>query len=316
VTVARDTGSGAAPFAAPPLRALAGLIMREVGGRPLWAWLAGALGALLLAYGATLPLRTLWRRSIAAMPKERTQAHRSLRPAMIILPKGKFLMGSPPEAGFDHERPQHEVEIAAPFAMSETEVTQAQYQAVMEKNPSNYKDAGNAAQRPVESVSWLDAIEYCNRLSDAEKLERCYEGEGEKVAWKQGLRCKGYRLPTEAEWEYAARGGQPNQTYAGSDKVDDVAKINERSTYQVKSQKPNQWGLHDMSGNVWEWVWDWYQDSYKGAAPKDPTGPAGGTRRVFRGGSFSFDLRVAYRYRSPPGFRSLDLGFRIARSYP
>jgi sulfatase modifying factor 1 len=203
--------------------------------------------------------------------------------------------------------------------MSETEVTQAQYQAVMGRNPSYHSRDREAADFPVENVSWFDAVEYCNALSQREGRTACYQVQDHNVTWPKA--CNGYRLPTEAEWEYAARAGKPTE-YAGANDVKEVAWIGRNSggrPHRVGTRNANAWGLHDMSGNVWEWVWDWHADSYTGAATTDPRGPSDGAYRVLRGGAFLFgavDARVAYRYRFGPTYRDGDAGFRLARSYP
>jgi len=273
----------------------------------------------------TLPLAFIYRESVAAMPKEKVTSLRELRPTMLVLPTGKFQMGrapDDPDKTYDDELPQHEVEISQRFGLSETEVTQGQYQAVMGSNPSEFKDKEDSAQRPVENVSWLDAVAYCNKLSELEGLPKCYEVSGEQVKWRRGLDCEGYRLPTEAEWEYAARADE-GTIYSGSNKPKEVAWFGEElqkgSTHAVKGLKANQWGLHDLSGNVYEWVWDEWGE-YQAGAQKDPTGPLrGGSRRVLRGGSWGSGargVRVAFRGWVAPGFRYLYLGFRLARSYP
>jgi formylglycine-generating enzyme required for sulfatase activity len=143
------------------------------------------------------------------------------------------------------------------------------------------------------------------------------------VKWPQGVDCRGYRLPTEAEWEYAARADE-GTVYAGSNKAEDVAwfsKNSEGETHEVKSKEklPNQWGLYDLSGNVMEWVWDEY-GPYKAESSKNPVGPLlDGSRRVYRGGSWddvAGRVRVAYRSRLAPGYGGWYLGFRLVRSYP
>jgi formylglycine-generating enzyme required for sulfatase activity len=271
-----------------------------------------------------LPWYAMWRQSQKEYRQPSVQSA-PLRPVMLVLPKGKFLMGSPANDAdsLTHERPQHEVEIRQGFAMSETEVTQEQYQAVMGNNPSHFKDRKNWQQHPVEKVSWLDAVEYCNKLSEAEEKEPCYQIEDEQVKWAKGLACKGYRLPTESEWEYAAR-AEEGTTYSGSNRAEDVGWFGEEletgSTHEVKGKKPNQWGLYDMSGNVWEWVWDVHSGGYKEGVQVDPTGPlVGGSDRVSRGGSWNAPagrLRVAARGWNDPGSRFLSQGFRLSRSYP
>ena len=297
--------------------------MMDEGGQLRWPRATQGLGYGLLALSMLLPWYAMWRQSQKEYRQPSVQSA-PLRPVMLVLPTGKFLMGSPAndaESFFD-ERPQHEVEIRQGFAMSETEVTQEQYQAVMGSNPSFYKDSKNWQQHPVEDVSWLDAVQYCNKLSVAEEKEPCYQIEGDLVKWAKGLACKGYRLPTEAEWEYAAK-AEEGTTYAGSNLAEDVGWFGEgvgSSTHEVKGKKPNQWGLYDMSGNVWEWVWDESSDPYKEGVQVDPIGPLlGGSLRGARGGSWSFGeqrLRVAARGRRDPGDRYQHVGFRLSRSYP
>jgi len=244
-----------------------------------------------------------------------------LVPKMMPIRAGRFPMGSEDSGPYSSEKPQRWVSITVPFLLSETEVTQAQYQAVMGKNPSDFSKEADSPQRPVVSVSWFDAVEYCNRLSEHEGLPRCYEISGDKVKWPKKQACTGYRLPTEAEWEYAARAGQDTE-YAGSSNLEEVAWYNRNSsnqTHQVRRKKANHWGLHDMSGNVEEWVWDWYAGSYEGAASKDPTGPENGDYRVLRGGAWSSEAvyaRVADRNRFAPSIRYRRVGFRLARSNP
>jgi formylglycine-generating enzyme required for sulfatase activity len=152
---------------------------------------------------------------------------------------------------------------------------------------------------PVIHVSWNDAVAYCE--------------------WLSGKTGKKYRLPTEAEWEYAARGGQQSKhyKYAGSDELGDVAWYNENSgmkTHMVGGKKANELGLYDMSGNVLEWCQDWYGD-YSSASQTNPTGASTGTRRVLRGGSWGYpdwNCRVSYRYFNSPTYRNINLGFRLA----
>ncbi len=295
----------------------------EIGSEPWWSWPARGVGMLLIVAAIGGPVWLVHRWSVKAMPRERrveapAEESAQLRPKMLVLPVGEFRMGSQALAD---EQPIHPVRISKPFAISETEVTQGQYQAVMGGNPSEFKDgADNWERRPVEQVSWLDAVNYCNRLSDKEGLSPCYVVQGAEVKW-EGLGCRGYRLPTEAEWEYAARADETTE-YAGADRLDEVAWYggnSEGRTHPVGSKKANAWFLRDMSGNVWEWVWDWYAENYKEAGRQDPTGPAGGSQRVVRGGSWSSvagNARVANRGRAAPGYRVSNVGFRLARSYP
>ena len=174
---------------------------------------------------------------------------------------------------------------------------------------------------PVTCVSWYDAVAYCNWKSQTEGLTPCYSGSGSSTTCN--FFANGYRLPTEAEWEYAARGGENSRgyTYSGSNSADEVAWYTNNSgnkTHQVGQKKVNEMGLYDMSGNVWEWCNDWYDPSYYGSSPgQNPRGPSSGSSRVVRGGSW-FDkpylLRCAYRYRlNPVNGYNLN-GFRCVRT--
>ena len=241
-----------------------------------------------------------------------------VRPKMIRVPKGAFTMGSPTsEVGRNGDETQHSVTLTVDFAMAETEVTQRQYRNLMGNNPSYF--VGD--ELPVEKVSWLDAVAYCNALSVKENLPPCYQIAGANVLWQDGVKCTGYRLPTEAEWEYAARA--PTTTlYAGSNNVDDVAWYSSgagNTTHPVKTKMANGRGLYDLSGNVFEWLWDLYLPNYETLTPVDPMGPSSGADRVVRGGSWGYTAvgaRVAYRDRFAPTIRSQGLGIRPTRSYP
>ncbi len=199
--------------------------------------------------------------------------------------------------------------------MGKTEITQGQWNKTMGGNPSNFKGCGNDC--PVETVSWVDAIQFCNRLSDKSGLRRCYNG----TSWSQN--CTGYRLPTEAEWEYAARAGSTTR-FAGGESdsaLDSMGWYDENSgmkTHPVGRKRANTWGLYDMHGNVWEWVWDRY-GYYPSGSVTDPVGPAGGSSRVFRGGNWSNDAgrcRSARRLYYAPSDRSSGVGFRLVRAAP
>ena len=216
---------------------------------------------------------------------------------LVLIPAGKFLMGRPgDEAGRDEdEGPQREVIISKPFYMSLYEVTQDQYEAVMGAKPSKFADAA----KPVESVSWEDAIEFCKKLS---------RRTSQAVA-----------LPTEAQWEYACRAGSKTRFSSGDDdrQLSTYARYGQSGdagTTPVGSRKPNAWGLYDMHGNVWEWCADWYAGSYVNAPAQDPTGPILGQSRVLRGGSWvntSDGCRCATRNRSAPDVRYNGIGFRV-----
>jgi sulfatase modifying factor 1 len=237
---------------------------------------------------------------------------------MVLVPGGTFIMGSPAdEAGRSNDEAQHQVSLSA-FFMSTTEVTQAQYRAAMGTNPSHFK--GDSL--PVECVSWYDAVAFCNKLSEREGLPKVYVINGTNVTadWS----AKGYRLPSEAEWEYAAKGGGASGTlavdavYAGSANLNDVAWYSDNSggtTHPVGQKRANALGLYDMSGNVIEWCWDIY-GNYSGGSQLDPEGASSGGDRVDRGGSWvggSRSLRSANRSHGGLGGGSDALGFRLVR---
>jgi formylglycine-generating enzyme required for sulfatase activity len=219
---------------------------------------------------------------------------------MAPIPGGTFLMGSIAGQGNANERPQRQVSLGG-FSIGKYEVTQAEYEAVMGSNPSNFK--GGAL--PVETASWLDAVEFCNRLSQAANLTPAYTISGATVTWNRG--ANGYRLPTEAEWEYAC--GEWIDGWLGGNSG--------RITHPVGQLAPNRYGLHDMVGNVQEWCWDWY-GGYGRDAQSNPQGPASGTTRVRRGHGFQSAGRLLATNRDygVPREKTNTTGFRIARSGP
>ncbi len=237
---------------------------------------------------------------------------------MVYVEGGTFLMGDSWGDGFSDELPVHSVQIDG-FYMSKYEITQAQYREVMGTNPSLF--VGD--NRPVESISWLDAVKFCNELSSREKLELCYTINPYYVGEVYcDFNSNGYRLPTEAEWEYAARGGNQTQwyKYSGSNNLDDVAWYYYNSgsqTAEVGLKQPNELGIYDMSGNVSEWCWDWYDLNYYGNTPlSNPTGPENGTNRVLRGGGFKdfvWYVRVVRRASNYPSSRANTIGFRVVK---
>jgi len=237
----------------------------------------------------TLPYRP------PASPRELTN---SLGIAFVLIPSGFFMMGS--TTGNPNEQPVHQVRISTAFYLGQYEVTQAQWQAVMGKNPSSFKGDPNL---PVESVSWEDVQEFIRRLNARESGGR-------------------YRLPTEAEWEYAARAGSTTAySFGDRQRFGDYAwfLLNSGGTTHPVGQKlANAWGLYDMHGNVWEWVQD-VNGAYASAPFTDPLGPPLGSDRVFRGGAFSSDARgcrSASRSRTKPERRNVFLGFRLLRTVP
>ncbi len=225
-----------------------------------------------------------------------------------LIPAGEFMMGSPAtESDRKDDETQHRVSITKPFYLGVTEVTQEQYQEVMGTNPSEAdRDELKGPQNPVETVSWADAVEFCRKLSAMP---------AEKTAGHV------YRLPTEAEWEYACRSGTTTAYSFGDDapRLGDYGWFEGNSdskTHPVGEKKPNAWGLYDMHGNVLEWCQDWYGDYPSGSAT-DPTGATSGSLRVDRGGGWSPDAgscRSAYRSWDTPVIRGNDLGFRVLRS--
>lgn len=246
----------------------------------------------------------------------------SYRPKLLRIKARTFQMGSADNDrdGYPNERPQHEVKLSRDYLMMETEVTQGQYRQAMETPPLEgvCASAGVGDDLPMVCVSWVDAARYANRLSELEEQAPCYQIAGETVRWP-AAGCAGYRLPTEAEWEYAARGGQ-SYPYAGSSNVDEVAWYQANSGGKlntVKTKRANGYKLYDLSGSVWEWVWDQY-GPYVDGSQIDPKGPSIGVDRVLRGGSWVYSgfARVAYRAGVNPGSRNRSQGFRLVRSYP
>ena len=288
----------------------------------------------------------------------------------VLVPAETFTMGSPSnELGRASDEAQHAVTITRSFYLKATEVTQAQWRAVAQSSvassprappwsrpsPSYFPSCGDEC--PVEWVNWYEAVAYVNALSVLEGLPECYtltgcngndpgsDMECTGVVFV-GLGCTGYRLPTEAEWEYAARagtttafwnggitttgcpepsldavgwyGGNSMVAYSGAYSGSLCAGSGTYGTHPVAQKPANAWGLYDVHGNVWEWAHDWY-GSYPAGASTDPAGPGTGSTRVRRGGSWSNDAlicRSANRNRNTPGYRYNDLGLRPARSSP
>jgi formylglycine-generating enzyme required for sulfatase activity len=231
---------------------------------------------------------------------------------MIFVEGGTFSMGS--YNGGDNEKPRHQVTVS-PFSIGKYEVTQKEWQEVMGDNSSKWK----GDNLPVEKVSWYDAIVYCNKRSIKEGLKPCYSGSGKNTTcdWT----ANGYRLPTEAEWEYAARGGNKSKdyTYSGSNDLDAVAWCDGNSrnkTHEVGTKNSNELGIYDMSGNVREWCWDSY-GSYLSDSQNNPKGANKRSNPVVRGGSWYYIAqccRIGYRSKNNPDNRDSNIGFRVLRA--
>ena len=227
---------------------------------------------------------------------------------------GTFVMGNPNATGADAGT--REIELTHSFYISTTEITQKLYQIVLNENPSTGKDES----LPVTNVSWYDAIRFANALSAYEGFEECYQIREEEVVFPKGLECSGYRLPTEAEWEYAAKARQ-RYVFSGGTRWSRLVWTAENSddeVHYVAQKLPNAFGLYDMSGNVWEWVWDIHAP-YDQSETIDPLGAKEGVYRIRRGGSFQEELnyaRVDVRYSAHPNYISLEQGFRLVRTAP
>jgi formylglycine-generating enzyme required for sulfatase activity len=227
---------------------------------------------------------------------------------MIKIEGGTFQMGDKDNG------PIHSVTVTS-FSISKYDIMQGEWKAVMGNNPSGCTGDLNC---PVEQVSWNDSVDYCNKRSVKEGLTPCYSGTGNNIQcdWS----ANGYRLPTEAEWEYAARAGTTTTYYWGDDSsvIGKYAWTSGNSgctTHTVGEKLPNGWGLYDMSGNVWQWCWDWYGD-YPAGSQTDYRGAASGLYRVDRGGSWYYVASVAssaYRGGSDPSDRGSAVGFRVVR---
>jgi len=261
---------------------------------------------------------------------------------LVRLEPGRFLMGSPEsEIGRkESEGPQHWVTISRPFFLGETEVTQDLWARVMGNNPAAFRGCGLTC--PVQNISWSEALVFCNRLSEMEGLSPCYRTVAESP--EEVSDCTGYRLPTEAEWEYAARAGRatmpeitetecgPDEnlqavawycgnsavTYADCVSLADAGGPTCAGVHPARTKPANPWGLYDMQGNVFEWVWD-REGPYPGAAATDPRGPETGAQRMMRGGSWralARHCRAANRRANSPDYRMSVIGLRLARNAP
>lgn len=277
------------------------------------------------ALGACTPTPKI---ATTATPEPAPEEIEPIVPEMILVEAGSFQMGS--TSGRPNEQPVHSVHITRPFYVAKYAMTFEEYDLFCDDTVgiSRPRDGGRGrGAQPLSGVDWYDAVAYCNWLSEKEGLTPCYDVKGRLT--QCDFSADGYRLPTEAEWEYAARGGQKSQgyEYAGSNNVDDVGWYEGNSGKQphpVGQKQPNELGLYDMSGNTWEWCWDWYGEDYYASSPaSDPTGPSSGTgphisdaERARRGGSYresSDCVRVAYRSADGASYPG-DNGFRLVRT--
>jgi len=226
---------------------------------------------------------------------------------MVRLPGGRFVMGDKDEV----DATPHEVAVS-PFYMDKHLVTQEQYRRVMGDNPSRWKGDRN----PVEQVRWSDAVKFCNARSRLEGLQPCYDLE----TWQCNFEANGYRLPTEAEWEYSCRAGTQTPYFFSSDasKLGDYAWFDKNSggrPQPIGQKRPNAWGLYDMIGNVWQWCNDFYKVDYYSESPQEnPRGPKEGDNKVVRGGAWKFsgdNCRSGYRYNEAPGYVDVCFGYDI-----
>ncbi len=237
-------------------------------------------------------------------PNQKTMTIPGIDLVMIRVNAGAFTMGSPTDEPLRDkaEGPRTEVKLTRNFWLGKTEVTQAQYEAIVGLNPSRFKEVGPNA--PVEEVSWDDAMTFCKLLNERER------------AAKRLPKGRAYTLPTEAQWEYACRAGTTT-SYAGAPSTMGWSNGNSKeTTHPVAQLQPNNWGFYDMSGNILEWCFDWFGD-YPGGSVKNPTGPKRGHFRMARGGSWRMDARVgrsAARSGGSQGRRDYTIGFRLALS--
>jgi len=334
--------------------------------KPTFPYIESDIIEFITAIKTKKKQRSLWQKlqkGLSFPSKQKLSSHRKIRllqqlqeknhPLFLMkaIPNSDVLIGAEDSFTFaqQEERPRHLVTLTRPFAIGRYPVTQSLWKQVMKNNPSEFK----GENRPVEQVNWVECVLFCNTLSALEGLrpvystpvgiERLFMQTGESnpaitdtevdqmaLQIKQDLDANGYRLPTEAEWEYAAKGVSARNNvrqntvrfrYSGSDELNQVAwfRDNSRAKTQPAGQKEaNSFGLYDMSGNVWEWVWDWYQeDYYKDSPARNPSGPKTGTAKINRGGSWrngKESLHCSFRFRNSPSLRYDDLGFRLART--
>ena len=244
---------------------------------------------------------------------------------MVRVPSGEFTMGG--KVGVTIERPLHTVEITRDFYIGKTEVNQQLFMEVMGYDPVEYW--GDACvgitlpshpTHPAYCISWYESVRFANALSKRDGLEQCYVFRGGSLFWPRGFDCTGYRLPSEAEWEYAAKTGA-DHVFSGGGDIGDYGWFwgnSNRTLHSVGKKSGTDWGVHDMSGNVWEWVWDYYGD-YPRTKQIDPFGPEYSEFRVRRGGSWFSgidEVRTGTRMRRNPRSHFSLIGFRLVRTAP
>ncbi len=240
-------------------------------------------------------------------------------PGFAFVEAGEFLMGSQEGiSGRDNDEKLHTVVLSSNFYIAKHEVTQTEYRSVMGNNPA--ADSGfEEYTYPVWNVSWYDAINYCNARSLRENLTPCYSGSGNNI--QCNFSANGYRLPTEAEWEYAAHGGSNRFRFPGSNYIEGAAWYEENSRgrpHPIRQKLANELGIFDLGGNVSEWCWDW-KGGYPDGNVTDPAGPSSGAFRIIRGGNWAAyekNCRTADRAISNPNNRNDQIGFRVVRTAP
>ena len=260
---------------------------------------------------------------------EKAKGMFTITSVMALVKGGIFEMGDKHGDLEVRSKPVHIVQLSYDYYIGKYEVTFNEHDAYCEATGKSKPDDDRFGRefKPVINVSWNEALKYCNWLSENEGLAKAYDCNGNLIDQNSRqttdiTQVEGYRLPTEAEWEYAARGGHKSTgeyKYAGSNSFDTVAwhtHNSSRKTHEVGQKAPNELGLYDMSGNVWEWCHDWY-GSYSSSTQTNPTGPNSASYRVLRGGSWYYNAegcRVAYSYYYSPGSSYNYIGFRVSRT--